>query len=81
MNQHFADTAAIAMLTDGESGTAINWSAIGREHGIEGKNAGQIAREFAEACELDVEEIMSSTPKRKPTNRLCRRKLPGTKCF
>ena len=128
VNQHFADTAAIAMLTEGESkrkyhrkrllqsysspadqrkpkkkkhspnfehvswdtqqlqstlenwpaGTAINWSAVGREHGIEGKNAGQIAREFAEARELDVEEIMSSTPKRKPTNRPCKRKLPGT---
>lgn len=128
VNEHFADKAAITLLTEGDSkrkyhrkrlsqsfcspeeqpkskkkkhspnfenvtwdteglqsslqnwpiGTPINWSKIGKEHGIQGRNAGQVAREFAEAHdEVDVRQIMSCTPNRKPTSRPCKRRLPG----
>lgn len=59
-------------------GKPVNWSALGRAHGIQGGNAGQIVREFAKERGLDLEEILSCTPKRKPTVRPCKRKLPGT---
>ena len=55
----------------------MNWSAIGRAHGIQGGNAGQVVREFAEARNIDVEPISSCTPKRKKTNRPCKKKLVG----
>ena len=129
VNEHFADKAAITLLTEGESkrkyhrkrlaqsyyspevrppnpkkkkhspnfsnvswdteqlqstlenwptGVPINWSAVGKAHGIQGGNAGQIAKEFAETLEeVDVQQIMSSTPSRKPTVRPCKRRLPG----
>ncbi len=73
------DTEALqATLESWPTETPINWSAVGRAHGIQGGNAGQVAREFAEERELDVEDIMSSTPKRKRTIRPCKRKLPGS---
>lgn len=53
--------------------TLINWSEVGQEHGIPGENAGQVAREFAEAN--DISHI--TTPKRRPTKRPCKKKLPG----
>ena len=59
-------------------GTPINWTTVGRAHGIQGGNAGQVAREFAEEREINVEEIMACTPKRKRTIRPCKRKLPGS---
>ena len=59
-------------------GTPINWTTVGRAHGIQGGNAGQVAREFAEEREINVEEIIACTPKRKRTIRPCKRKLPGS---
>ena len=64
-------------LQSWSTGTPMNWSAIGRAHGIQGGNAGQVVREFAEARNIDVEPISSCTPKRKKTNRLCKKKLVG----
>lgn len=55
----------------------MNWSAVGRAHGIQGGNAGQVVREFAEARNIAVEPISSSTPKRKITNRPCKKKIVG----
>ncbi len=51
----------------------INWSVVGREHGIQGGNAGQVVREFAEANEISH----ITTPKRRPTKRPCKKRLPG----
>ena len=57
-------------------GTVINWSQVARDHGIPGKNAGQVVKEFSETTSVDLSKIV--TPKRKPTVRPRRRKLPGT---
>ena len=57
-------------------GTRINWSNVARDHGIPGKNAGQVAKEFVEREQMDLSHI--ATPKRKQTIRPRRRKLPGT---
>lgn len=57
--------------------TTINWSAIAREHGIPGKNAGQVAKEFAIKHEIDTSHI--ATPKRKTNSRPKLKKLPGGK--
>ena len=35
-------------------GTAINWSHFAKEHGIPGKNGGQVAKEFAKENGIDV---------------------------
>ena len=53
--------------------TPINWSAVGWEHGIQGGNAGQVAKEFAEVNEISH----ITTPKRRPTKRPCKKRLPG----
>lgn len=55
-------------------GTTINWSAVAREHGIQGRNAGQVAKEFAEKHQI-ISHI--ATPKRKCTLRPQIMKLPG----
>ena len=34
--------------------TTINWSAVGKEHGIPGANAGQVAKEFAKSLNIDI---------------------------
>ncbi len=126
VNDHFADKAAISMLTEGESkrkyhrkrmsqsfhspqeqppakknkthspdfskvswdkeklmetiqnwpvDNPINWSKVGRDHGIPGKNAGQVVKEFTAKQGMDISHI--ATPKRKPTVRPRMRKLPG----
>ena len=54
----------------------INWSQVAREHGIPGKNAGQVVKEFTASASIDTSSIV--TPKRKPTVRPRKRKLPGT---
>ena len=54
---------------------AINWSEVAREHGIPGKNAGQVVKKFMAKQGIDTSHI--ATPKRKPTLRPRRRKLPG----
>ena len=56
--------------------TPINWSKIGRENEVPGKNAGQVVKEFAAKQGIDTSHII--TPKRKPTLRPRRRKLPGS---
>ena len=56
-------------------GTPINWSAVAREHDIQGGNAGQVAKEFAEEREINIPHHL--TPKRKPTTRSQKKKLPG----
>jgi hypothetical protein len=43
--------------------STINWSALAREHGIPGKNTGQVAKEFAMERKIDTSHIV--TPKRK----------------
>jgi hypothetical protein len=58
------------------AGTVINWSQLAREHDVPGKNAGQVVKEFVEREQIDMSHI--TTPKRKPTFRPRRRKLPGT---
>ena len=56
-------------------GTPINWSAVAREHDIQGGNAGQVAKEFAEKHEINI--LHHLTPKCKPTTRSQKKKLPG----
>lgn len=51
----------------------INWSEVGREHGISGENAGQVVKEFAK--ENNITHI--TTPNRRHTKRPCKKKLPG----
>ena len=55
--------------------TTINWSQVARDHGIPGENAGQVVKEFTAKQGIDTSHI--ATPKRKPTVRPRRRKLPG----
>ena len=56
-------------------GTTINWSKLGREHGVPGNNAGQVVKKFTAKQGIDTSHI--PTPKRKPTVRPRRKKLPG----
>ena len=58
------------------AGTTINWSQIAREHGIPGKNAGQVVKEFTAKQGISTSHI--ATPKRKPTVRPRMKKLPGS---
>ncbi len=51
----------------------MNWSAVAKEHGVPGKNAGQVVKEFSKLHDFEI-----TTPKRKPTKRPCRKKLHGT---
>lgn len=53
----------------------INWSKFAREHGIPGKNGGQVIKEFAENHGVDVHKLDGRTPKRRV--RAHRKKLPG----
>ena len=62
-----------ATLRNWPSNSTINWTAVGKQHGITGGNAGQIVKEFAM-----LHNITIATPKRKPTKRPCRKKLPST---
>ena len=55
--------------------TPINWSQVARDHGIPGKNGGQVVKEFTAQQKIDTSHI--STPKRRPTFRPRKRKLPG----
>lgn len=72
------DTEKLATtLQKWPSGTPINWSKVAKEHGINGGNAGQIAREFAEENQIDISHIPSLTPNRRPNKRPCKKKLPG----
>ena len=64
-----------ATIQNWPEGTTINWTTIAKEHGITGGNAGQIVKEFAEARQIDLSHI--NTPKRKPTKRPCKKKLPN----
>ena len=53
----------------------MNWSQVGRDHGIPGNNAGQVVKEFTAKQGIDTSHI--TTPKRKTTLRPRKRKLPG----
>ena len=55
----------------------INWSLVARENGIQGRNAGQIAKVYIAAQGIDTSHI--ATPRRKPTVRPCKKRLPGTR--
>ena len=69
------DTEALRVtLENWPRDTTINWSAVGRSHGIAGGNAGQVVKEFAKAHDIDLN---ACTPKRKPTRRPCKKRLPG----
>ena len=41
-----------ATIENWPAGTTINWSKVAKEHGITGKNAGQVVKEFATSKEL-----------------------------
>ena len=126
VNEHFAEKAAISMLTENESkrkyhrkrmhqsfhspqeqlaakkskshspnfsnvtwdkeklretlenwpaDVTMNWSQVGRDHGIPGNNAGQVVKEFTAKQGIDTSHI--TTPMRKTTLRPRKRKLPG----
>ena len=69
------DTEALEeTLLNWPSETVMNWSAVARQHGIQGGNAGQIVKEFAQSRNI----TSIATPQRKATKRPCRRKLTGT---
>lgn len=78
---HSPDFSKVAWDTEGlqatlqnwPTNTTVNWSAVGKEHGISGGNAGQIVKEFAKSRNIQL-----LTPKRKPTKRPSKIKLPGT---
>lgn len=80
---HSPNFATVSWDTDGLKSTLenwprdtiINWSMVGKEHGISGGNAGQIVKEFAEANNIDVSHIKLSTPDRKTTKRRCKKKI------
>lgn len=59
-------------------GTTINWSKVAKEHGIPGKNAGQVVKEFTAKQSIDTSHI--ATPKRKPTARPRRRNCQVVRC-
>lgn len=67
----------LSTLQNWPRGATINWTMVAKDHGISGGNAGQVAKEFAIAQEVDLTQMVSSTPNRKPTKRPCKRKLPG----
>ena len=67
----------LSTLQNWPANTPIDWSKVGRDHGIKGGNAGQVAKEFAIAQDVSIASILPTTPKRKPTRRLSKRKLPG----
>ena len=69
------DTARLeSTLRNWPVGSNINWTAVARNHGIQGGNAGQVAKEFAEAHAITT----MTTPTRKPTQRPCKKRLPGS---
>ena len=53
----------------------MNWSKFAREHGIPGKNGGQVIKEYAENHGIDVVKIDGRTPTRRV--RASRKRLPG----
>ena len=57
-------------------GTSIIWSKVATDHGIPGKNGGQVAKEFIKKEGIDTSHIV--TPRRKPTRRPRKKKIPGT---
>lgn len=56
----------------------MNWTAVGKEHGISGGNAGQVVKEFAIANSIDITTMKLATPNRKATQRPRMKKLPGS---
>ena len=63
-------------LQNWPSDSPINWSAIARDHGVPGGNAGQVVKEFANSLGLFTSE--GSTPRRKPRLRAKKVRLPGS---
>ena len=55
--------------------TIINYTTLGREHGIQGGNAGQVVKEFAQVHNIN---LTASTPKRRPNRRPCKKRLTGS---
>ena len=53
----------------------MNWSQVGRDHGIPGNNARQVVKEFTAKQGIDTSHI--TTPKRKTTLRPRKQKLPS----
>ena len=45
---------ALTDLREWSVGAIINWSAFARQHGISGRNGGQVAKEFAKENGIDV---------------------------
>ena len=66
---------AITDLREWPNGSVINWSDFARQHGIPGRNGGQVAKEFAKVNGIDV----FSLDQRASNTRLRARKLrmPG----
>jgi hypothetical protein len=55
----------------------INWSAVAKEHNIEGGNGGQVVKEFAAEKGISIAHIHGSTPRRQIISRSSKKRLPG----
>ena len=64
----------VRTLRNWPPGTPINWSAVAREHDIQGGNAGQVAKELAEKHEINIPHHL--IPMHKPTTHSQKKKLP-----
>ena len=54
---------------------SINWQQFAREHGVPGRNGGQVVKEFAKTSGIDTEMLDGKASA--PRTRACRRKLFG----
>ena len=54
----------------------VNWSAVARDHGVTGGNAGQVVKEFASSLGLFTSN--SSTPRKKQRRQSKETQLPGS---
>ena len=58
------DTEKLAnTLKNWPPNTPINWSAVGREHGVPGKTSGQVVKEFALKRGISTTQLEGGTPR------------------
>ena len=53
----------------------INWQKFAQEHGVPGRNRGQVVKELAKQSGIDISRLEGSTPKSR--TRSAKRRLPG----
>lgn len=53
----------------------ISWQKYAQEHGVPGRNRGQVVKELAEQSGIDIRRLEGSTPKSR--KRSAKRRLPG----